>query len=318
MGRFLFNEIGTWLFLWKEYGMEKTNYQKVKKVLWVILFANFFVAAVKIIMGQITNSASLTADGFHSLSDGSSNIVGLVGIWFASKPEDEDHPYGHFKFETLCGLLIAGMLAFVSFEIIENAIRRFSEPIAPDVSLLSIGSLIVTLGINIFVAMYEFRAGKKLGSTILVADSMHTRSDIFVSIGVLVTLICIKVFHAPPIVDAVVSFVVAMLIIKAAWDIFRETSGPLLDKAVLKNNAICDIIKEFPEVRDIHRIRNRSIGQGCYVDMHLRVDPQMTVEAAHELNHRIQMKLREKFNDNLEAIIHMEPFYDKEDEHVDD
>jgi len=98
--------------------MNTNNYKKVKQVLWVILFANFAVALLKIIIGAMIKSSSMTADGFHSLSDGSSNIVGLIGIGLASKPIDKDHPYGHKKFEVLSGLFIAGMLLFIGLKII--------------------------------------------------------------------------------------------------------------------------------------------------------------------------------------------------------
>ncbi|MBE3102204.1 MAG: cation diffusion facilitator family transporter, partial [Firmicutes bacterium] len=114
--------------------MNGENFNKVRQVLWIILFANLAVAALKIIIGIIIKSSSMTADGFHSLTDGSSNIVGLVGIRLASKPIDEDHPYGHKKFETLAGLFIAGMLFFIGGKIILDAINRFTHPVIPNIS----------------------------------------------------------------------------------------------------------------------------------------------------------------------------------------
>ena len=123
----------------------------------------------------------MTADGFHSLTDGTSNIIGIIGIGFALKPRDEDHPYGHKKFETLAGLGIAMMLFFVSIDIIKGAFAKFFNPVTPNVTVESIIALVVTLIINIFVSTYENKKGKELNSDILIADSMHTRSDIFVS-----------------------------------------------------------------------------------------------------------------------------------------
>jgi cation diffusion facilitator family transporter len=109
----------------------KDVYKKVRQVLWLILFANLAVAVLKIVVGTFVHSASMTADGFHSLTDGSSNIVGIIGIRLASKPVDEDHPYGHRKFETLAGLFIAGMLFFIGGKIIVEAINRWRKRIYP-------------------------------------------------------------------------------------------------------------------------------------------------------------------------------------------
>ena len=109
--------------------MEVNNYKKVQKVLFVILLANLLVAVLKLVVGAIIKSASMTADGFHSISDGSSNLVGLIGIYFASQPEDVDHPYGHNKYETLAGIFISFMLFLAGFRVILGAIARFREPV---------------------------------------------------------------------------------------------------------------------------------------------------------------------------------------------
>src|SRR5690606_22934806 len=127
----------------------------------------------------LIKSASMTADGFHSLSDGSSNIVGLIGIHFASKPEDESHPYGHNKFETLAALFISFMLFLASGKIILGAFERINNPIIPEVTIESLLVLIFTLIVNIVVSLVEYRKGKELNSQILISDSMHTRSDIY-------------------------------------------------------------------------------------------------------------------------------------------
>ena len=154
------------------------NNFKGSKSSFIILLANIFIAVLKIITGSIIKSASLTADGFHSLSDASSNIVGLIGIHFASKPKDEDHPYGHNKFETLAGLFISVMLFFAGGKVILGAIERFQNPIALEISIESLIVLIFTLIVNIVVSITEYRKGKELNSPILISDSMHTRSDI--------------------------------------------------------------------------------------------------------------------------------------------
>jgi cation diffusion facilitator family transporter len=288
--------------------MSCDNLKKVRTVLLIIFFANILVAALKIIMGNIIESTSMMADGFHSLSDGSSNIVGLIGIWFASKPVDKDHPYGHSKFETLAGLFIGVMLSIVGINIVIGAVQRFINPIDLKINLESIITLLITLVINIFVSSSEYREGRKLHSQILVSDSLHTRADIYVSMGVLVTVISIR-FSAPSFIDPLASLIVAAFIFHAAVEIYKENSGVLLDKAVVDTERVKLVVTEFLEVKDVHRIRSRGNIEALYVDLHIMTDPAMSVEESHRLIHKIEDRLKKEFSDNTQVIVHLEPYY---------
>ncbi len=283
------------------------NFKCVKKVLWVILFANLLVAILKIVIGNIIKSNSIAADGLHSLADGSSNIVGLIGIHFASKPVDKGHPYGHGKFEMLAGLFIAVMLFFIGIKVILNATDRIMNPVTPQITISSLVILIVTLCINIFVSRYEFTKGKKLNSQILISDSMHTKSDIYVSIGVLATLVCIKL-GLPVIIDSIASFVVAAFIFHASYEIYVDNSGILLDKLAIDTNDIEIIVLSFNQVKNAHNIRSRGCGNDLYIDMHIMTEPEMSVEKSHELIHNIEEKIRTKIGKSVEVIAHLEPF----------
>lgn len=283
------------------------SFKKVKRVLFIILFANLTVAVLKIVIGTIIKSSSMTADGFHSLSDGSSNIVGLIGIHFASKPVDEDHPYGHGKFEMLAGLFIAAMLFIIGIKVILNTVDRIINPIIPEISIESLIILIVTLCINVFISSYEYTKGKELNSQILISDSMHTRSDIYVSIGVLITLVCIKL-GLPPVIDSFASFVVAGFILHAAYEIYVDNSGILLDKAVIDTNEIQTIVLSFKQVKDTHNIRSRGYGNVLHIDMHIMTEPEMSVEKSHELIHNIEERIRLEISNNAQVIAHLEPY----------
>jgi len=290
--------------------VSKDNYKKVRQVLFIILLANFFVAALKIIIGSIVRSASMRADGFHSLSDGSPNIVGLIGIHFASKPEDEKHPYGHYKYETLAGLFISVMLLFAAGNIILDAIQRFKEPITPEVTVESLMVLIFTLIVNIVVYVTEYRKGKELNSQILISDSMHTRSDVYISLGVLATLIGVKI-GIPPIIDPIASIVVAAFIIHTSYEIFKENSNILLDSAAVDSEAIRDIVMSFEDVKDAHKIRSRSSINYLNIDLHIVVDSKLDVEKAHKLVHDIEDAVKAKFNKSIQVIAHIEPYKDE-------
>lgn len=285
----------------------KDKYMSVNRILWIILFANLAVAAIKIVIGTIIKSSSMTADGYHSLTDGSSNIVGLIGIRLASKPTDEDHPYGHRKFETLAGLFISGMLFFLGGKIILEAISKLIHPVDPAITPESLIALIFTLIVNIFVSVLEYRKGKALDSQILVSDSMHTRSDIYVSIGVLAALGGIKL-GLPPVIDPIASLVVSGFILHAAYEIFRDNSDVLVDRAVIDTEKIRSIAMSFDQVLDTHDIRSRGDQNNLFIDMHIMTEPCLSVENSHVLIHNIEDKVRQDINENAQVTAHLEPY----------
>ena len=280
---------------------------KIKKVLWIIMFANIGVAVAKISMGTIINSSSMTADGFHSITDGSSNIIGLIGIGIAAKPIDDDHPYGHRKFETLTGLFIVAMLVFLGLKIITSAVTKLMDPVKPEVTIESLIVMIITLCINIFVAKYEHRKGVELNSTILISDSMHTRSDIYVTIGVIATLIAVKL-GVPPIVDGIASLIVSGFILHAAYEIFKGASSILVDSKAVDTGKIEEIVIAQQGVKGVHKIRSRGTIDDMHIDMHILADSQQSLEEAHRLTHEIQDALRKQLNDNADVSVHLEPY----------
>lgn len=290
--------------------MLSDNYKKVNQVLWIILFANIGVAILKIAIGSIIKSASMTADGFHSISDGTSNIVGLIGVSIASKPKDKEHPYGHKKFEVISGLFIGAMLLFIGGKIIFEGISKFHNPVEPTITISSLFALILTLIINVFVCIYEYRIGKKLNSYILISDSLHTKSDIFVSIGVLLTLVGVRL-GLPAIIDSIASLIVAGFILHASYEIFKSTIDVLVDKAIVDEEIIKEILKSFNEIKDVHNIRSRGSENDVHIDMHIMVEPNITVEKSHKLNHDIETHIRKYINKSAQVIIHIEPFYNK-------
>ena len=139
-------------------------------------------------MGHFTGALSMIADGYHSLFDGVSNIIGLAGSFIASRPPDKDHPYGHQKYETIASFFIALMLIFVGVEIFKNALNSFLIPNKPEVTTMSYLVIFGTMFITYLSAQYEYRQGEYLRSQVLIADSMHTKSDIYISFSVIVSL----------------------------------------------------------------------------------------------------------------------------------
>lgn len=281
------------------------KFREIRRILILILVFNWLVAFSKIFYGLITRCASMTADGFHSFGDGASNIIGLVGIWAASRPKDDAHPYGHKKFETIATLGIAVILFLVAFNIIREAISRISQSVMPDVTLMSFVLMAVTICINILVARYEHIKGHQLSSDILVCDSLHTRSDIFASFIVIGTLISIKSGFSS--LDIIVASIIAVLIAKTGFEIIKASSEVLCDANVIAKPRIADVVKEMPGVKSVHKIRTRGRKDDIHVDLHVIIDAKMQVKDAHELSHKIESGLKKKMPGITDVAVHIEP-----------
>lgn len=283
--------------------MERTV--KIRHTLVYVLILNWLVAAAKVIFGFWIKSTSMTADGFHSFSDGSSNIVGLVGMWFATQPIDKDHPYGHKKYETFYSQVIAILLFLICLSVIHAGIERFRNPAIPNVNIYSFIVMLVTMAINIFVMIYEYGVGRKLNSDILVSDSMHTRADIFTSFSVIIALISVKIgFH---LIDAAGSLVIAGFIGYAAIGILRQSSRILCDTAVIDTIEIERIVKNIEGVKACHKIRTRGRCDDIFIDLHVLVRKDMHMDNAHELSCLIEETIKKRFSGVTDVVVHLEP-----------
>lgn len=272
----------------------------------LILALNWGVAAAKIALGLLTRCQSMTADGFHSLADGASNIIGLVGIALSSRPVDWDHPYGHRKYETFFSLGIAALLFLLSLGLVHGSIGRLSDPVAPQVSLASFIVMIITIIVNISVMKYEYRQGKKLGSDFLIADSMHTRADILTSFSVIAALIGIRLGY--PIVDPIVTFVIAMFIAYSGIEIIRDASRVLCDTvAIMDTKKIVDIVMTVKGVRQCHKIRTRGRPDDICIDLHVLVDPDMHIDHAHKICYEVEKAIKSKIPEVSDVLVHIEP-----------
>jgi cation diffusion facilitator family transporter len=263
------------------------------------------VALAKIVFGYWTKSSSMAADGFHSFSDGSSNIVGLVGIWVATQPLDKEHPYGHKKYETFYSQMIAILLFLVCISVVHTGIERFKNPIIPHVNIYSFVVMLATMAVNIFVMIYEYGIGKKLNSDILVSDSMHTRADILTSISVIIALLAAKIGY--PLFDSLGSIIIAGFIGFVAFDILRKSSRVLCDTAVIDTREIEKLVRSVEGVRACHKIRTRGRSDDIFIDLHVLVKSDMHMDKAHALSYRIEEVIKKHFTGVTDVTVHLEP-----------
>ena len=285
--------------------LKKDYSENVRNVLILTLILNFGVALAKILYGLFTNSIAITSDGFHSSFDGVSNIVGLIGIWIASHPPDEKHPYGHKKYETLFTIIIAIMIFATCFQILRKVYLSFLEDHTTIVTETSFIIMFFTMGINVFVMLYESRKGKQLGSQFLVADALHTKSDIFVSIAVIISLIFTRIGYSRA--DVIVGIIITFFIARIGYKIIKEASDILVDTVCMDNSAIEFVVNSIEGVKGCHDIRTRGSVHSVYLDLHALVGRGLTTEKAHEIADRIETEIKKEFPSVVDIIVHIEP-----------
>jgi cation diffusion facilitator family transporter len=280
-------------------------YTEVRRVLVRILFLNLAVAFAKIIFGQLSGSISILSDGFHSLTDGASNVVALVGLRLAEKPPDANHPYGHRKFETLAAGGIALFLLIIVVEVAQATYVRFSAGGAPSVSAASFAIMLATLAINVAVVRAERGAARRLSSELLLADARHTQSDVLTSIAVIVALAGSAIGY--PILDPLAALVIIGFIGYAGFSIARDSARILSDEIVISEDDVRQVVESVPQVLGCHHIRSRGSLDHVFLDLHVWLDGATPLTTAHAVSHTVKDLLMERYPQIADAIIHIEP-----------
>ena len=280
----------------------------VRRVLWVTLALNVAVVIGKLIAGFLADSLSVISDAIHSSVDSVNNVVGLVVMKYATAEPDEEHPYGHAKFETLAAFCIAGFLFVTCYQLALSAIQRLwaNDASAPEITALTLGTIVVTILVNLFVTWFERREGERLQSAFLIADAAHTRSDVLVSCSVLAGLLLIKSGYTW--FDPVISLGVAVMIAASGYQIFRATVPVLVDAAPVPAQRIAEIVQSVPGVHSVHDIRSRNHGGEMFIEMHLHIDDEESHDhiSIHEVTEEVEQRLGQEFG-RVVATIHVEP-----------
>ncbi len=285
--------------------LRNDRYTAVVSVLYRVLILNLAVAIVKIALGYSTGAVSILSDGFHSLTDGASNVVALVGVSIARRPPDHNHPYGHRKYETMASFGILLFLIVVLLQVLTAAADRLIHGGTPRVFPEGIGVMAATLILNVFVVRYELREGRRLQSEVLKADAMHTRSDVLTSAAVLCALI--GVWFGFPLLDPLAALLVAGFIGHAGWEIAKNASRILADEIVIEEDDVRAVVRSVPEVIDCEKIRTRGSADHAFMDLHVWLDRQTPLHAAHATSHVVKDKLMARFPQLVDVVIHIEP-----------
>lgn len=280
--------------------------QAVRRVFWITLVLNFVVAAAKGMYSITSGSVTLRADAFHSVLDGSANVLALVGMHLSTKPASASHPYGRRKIELLAAVGVGVLIAVSLLEVASAAWQslRGQRP-APDIGWIGFAVVLASMAVNLVVSRYEAAQGRALASPLLSADAHHTQSDIYASGAVLLSFIGAQrgLWWA----DGVCGLLVVVMVGRVAWAVFRDNVPSLLDVAVLDPTVVREIGGAVDGVRGIHRVRSRGTHWAIDLDLHMQVAADMKVEDAHAIANRVESELRARLPQLSDVVVHIEP-----------
>ena len=277
----------------------------VRRVLLGLLAANLVVVGAKLAVGIASQSLAVFGGALDSSVDALNNVLALIVVRVAAKAPDEDHPYGHGKFETLGALAIVGFLSITCFELIRGAVNELlqgAHPVGVTDSQLAV--LVLTLGVNVVIAWYENRRGRELRSELLIADAAHTRADVLITVGVLAGVLFAR--QGWWWIDPVVAIAVALVIVQVAYRILVRTVPVLVDQRALPTGEIRQTAETVPGVKSAYGIRSRGPSDLRYAEVTIAVDPKADVAAAHAIADQVEERLKQDLQLH-EVTVHVEP-----------
>ena len=280
----------------------------VSRITLVGLVINLALAGAKFVLGIAGNSQALVADAVHSLSDMVTDVIVLLGAPFWSQPADEDHPYGHGRFETLVTIAIGGLLGAAGIGIAWQAVANFSTATQPGWFAL-IGA-IISIVVKEWLYRWTMQSGRSVRSSALMANAWHHRLDALSSVPVALAVLGARIRPDWTFLDSVGAVAVALLILQATWQIVMPAINQLVDRGASRaqRNRIRSMALETEGVHAVHALRTRHIGRGYSVDLHVLVDPDISVRAGHDIAGAVKRRLIELDEEVVDVLVHIEPF----------
>jgi cation diffusion facilitator family transporter len=287
------------------------NVRLIQRVAFFSLIINFLLSTLKFIVGIIGSSHVVVADAVHSLSDSATDFTILFGVKIWSAPPDKNHPYGHFRIETLVTSIIGLTLIAVAIGIGYDAIVTIHK-----LEISSLGSLWIAIAgpiVSIFAKEILFRwnikVGKKVKSSALIANAWEHRSDVISSIAATLAVGAVIIDPRLAFIDNIGAIVVVIFILKVAWNILNPALSELIDSGASEKvqKQILDITSGIDCVKGAHAIRTRKTGGNIYVDLHVSVDGNMSVSNSHIIAQKTQQKLMLKIPEIIDVVVHIEP-----------
>ena len=285
---------------------------QVRRISWIGLAINLFLAALKFVAGFMGNSQAVIADAVHSLSDMSTDLAVIFGVKYWSAPADEDHPYGHWRIESIVTAFIGISLAVVAVGIGYNALATMRDMHLKQPGWIAIASVAVSIVLKEWLYHWTIAVGRRTKSSALIANAWHHRSDALSSILALIAVAAAAIHPSLAFLDHVGALLVAIIILNVSWGILRSAFSELTDRGAPHKDLekIKSIAMGINGVQHVHAIRTRKMGAGIFADLHIMVDGDMSVRKGHRISHEVKRELIEKGPEILDAVVHLEPYDD--------
>lgn len=289
---------------------EKTIY----KVTWVGFFVNLVLSIAKLLAGIFGRSGAMIADAVHSISDFATDVVVLAFVKVSAKPKDEGHDYGHGKYETLATVIIGLALFAVGVGILINSIELIRQVVNGVIierpGLIALVAAAVSIVVKEALYWYTILAARRVNSPAMEANAWHHRSDAFSSIGTLIGIGGAYFLGEQwRVLDPIAAVIVSLFIGKVAYNLVKNGLNELLERSLPKEleDEIIGIIMSDSRLSDLHNLKTRRLGAHFAIELHVRVDGAMSVNESHKLTQSIEKRLKEKYGDGTQVIIHIEP-----------
>ena len=280
---------------------------RIQRALVVALVGNISSAIIKVLFGLLANSIAMLADAAHSMFDSVSSVIGIYGNKLSAKPPDIEHPYGHSKFEQLAALGITVMIFVACFNIMHEAVERAIANVIPSITLYSFASILVSLSISLLISIYERRVGRSTSSMILLADSSHTLTDVFASLVVIAGFLGTNIGFS--YADSLAATLVCLILAYVGCSLFKGAASMLVDRGITLDTLmkVKATVNGLSEEVECHNVRGKAVGDKIYIDMHITVKGDLSVEQSHKITEVIEERLKQVIKGTEEVFIHVEP-----------
>lgn len=282
----------------------RESYGKFAGVVGII--SNLFLCIMKILIGVFSGSIAIIADGINNMADASSSIITLVGFRLASKPEDEDHPYGHARIEYLTGLFVSILIIVLGVQLFKTSLEKIFNPDTLEFSYITIITLVIAIAVKLWQSLFNISIGKKINSLTLIATGADSRNDVIATSAVLVSVLVVKFTGLQ--IDGYMGCLVALFIIWSGIQLVRDTISPLLGEAPDDDlvKAITETVKKEPSILGIHDLMVHNYGPGkIFASIHVEVDADGDLMKSHDMIDNIERIVKESLR--IEFVIHMDP-----------
>ncbi len=291
-----------------------TREKDIYKVTLLGSVGNLLLMAFKFLSGILAHSSAMIADAVHSASDFLTDIVVIVFVGLSARPKDKDHEYGHGKFETIASLLVGMALAVAAIGIVVSGASKFASWLQggelPVPGKLALVAALVSILVKELMFQYTYAKGKKLDSSALKANAWHHRSDALSSVGAAAGITGALVLGGRwSVLDPLASIIVGAMLVKTVWDLVWPSIMELTDGSLPEETEkeIIATLLSVPGISQPHNLRTRRIGSGIAIEVHVRMDGQLTLNEAHGKASMAEKLLKGRFGDKAHIIIHMEP-----------